>query len=551
MNTNTLTLVEEIPVNGYLPPSESLLQQYEKMIVTTLLRSFALDFMFKDQEGGNIDTPLTARKYGLKDGEAKMRYEQRVDYKEKKNEYHSHEKYKAKNREGSEMRDAGKLIDTYTGEKIRLNEKYDLDHTIAAKEIHDDPAVYLTNLDGADLANSDSNLNHTNRSINRSKKQKEMHQFIVQLQQRQEETNKKIAELRNKENLTDKERKTLNKLENLSKANAEKMTEADKEARKEYNKTITQTYLKDKKTWKKLGKDATNQGFKMGLRQVLGVILAEVWIIVRRQFPHLIEKMKENFSLKVFLEQVGQTFKEAFEMVKKKFKTLIEVFANGFLAGIIASLSTFIINFFSGTAQSVVKVIREFWGSITEIFNLLVFNRDNLPPGELMCAISKIIVLAASVIAGTFVSEAFGKLPVAQMPVIGEALTIFLGGITTGIISISLVYFIDHSKVVAQLVSYLNKFANQIDLKYQFYADLNMKLKEKVSELAKIPLDELNIQILNVSKMTNSLKLATTLDEKNAIVTRAIQDMGLNLPYNNRDELKEIMHDKTKTLHFG
>lgn len=551
VTANPLMLVDEVPVNGDLPPSESLLQQYEKMIVTTLLRSFALDFMFNDQDGGNIDTPLTARKYGLKDEDAVNRFENRGIYKDNKDAYHRHENYRLKNREASKLRDAGELKDTYSDEKIGLNKSYDLDHTIAAKEIHDDPAIYLTNLDGVDLANADSNLNHTNSSINRSKKQKEMKQFVFELQQKQAETNTKINELKNRENLSDKERKELNKLENLNKINAEKMLEVDKEARKVYNKSITQAYLKDKKTWEKLGKDSTKQGVKMGTRQVLGVLLSEVWMIVRRRFPILIENMKENFSLKVFLEQVGEAFKEAFEMVKKKFRVLIETFANGFLAGILSSLSTFLLNFFAGTAKSVVKVIREFWGSVTEIFNFLVFNKDNLSSEELMRSISKIIILAASVVVGTFVSEAFSKLPVAQMPVIGEALTIFIGGITTGIISISLVYFIDHSKKVAQLVSYLNKFTDQIDLKHQFYTDLNMKLKQKVSELASIPLDELNDQILQVSNMTTSLKLATTLDEKNKIVTRAIHSMNLDLPYEDIDGLKTLMRDKTKTLTFG
>lgn len=68
-----IELLNHATFNDELPPSQNLMQQYEKMIVTALLRSFALDFMIKDQDGGNVDTPLTARQYGLKDEDAQKR----------------------------------------------------------------------------------------------------------------------------------------------------------------------------------------------------------------------------------------------------------------------------------------------------------------------------------------------------------------------------------------------------------------------------------------------------------------------------------------------
>ncbi|WP_226086118.1 hypothetical protein [Mesobacillus sp. S13] len=551
--TIALDLVDEIPPNGDLPPSQSLLQQYEKMIVTTLLRSFALDLMFKDQDGGNIDTPVTAREFGLKDEAAQTRYQNRGDYQDKrvKNKYHQHANYSKRNAEASSLRKDGKLIDSYTGQKMPRNEAQDMDHTIAASTIHNDPAVYLTNLNGVDLANADTNLNHTNFSINRSKKHKDMKQFINELEKNQAASQSRINELKKKGDLSDKERGELRKLENLSKANIEMMAEADKKARKAYEGTIRTAYLKDKETWKKLKTDAASQGMRMGLRQVVGMLLAEVWMIVRRKFPQIVSEMKEEFSLSTFLKQVGETFKEAFTMVKEKFSSLIKSFGNGVLAGIMASLSTFIVNLFAGTAKNVVKLIREFWGSITEIFSLLVFNRDQLAPGDLMKAISKIIVMAASVAAGTFIGEAFSKLPIAQMPVIGEPLTIFIGGMTTGILSVSLLYFIDHSKEVAELVTFLNKFEDQLVRKIEFYQQLNVDLQAKVSELAALSLDELHAQIELVNKMSSGLSLATSPDEANEVVTRTIQEMRLDLPYEDRDQLKGLLRDKSVTLHFG
>ncbi|OMF61550.1 hypothetical protein BK139_06850 [Paenibacillus sp. FSL R5-0490] len=536
-----------------LPPSQNLMKQYEKMIVTTLLRSFALDFLIKDQNGGNVDTPLTARKYGLKDEEAQKRYDSknRGDYSDKnvKKQYHSNN-FIDRNREASELKKQGKLFDAYTGQKIAPNGKYDLDHTISAKEIHDDRAVYLANLNGADLAVADTNLNHTNQSINRAKGKKTMDQFLDDLNKKQGEYESRISQLKKQESLTDKERKELNKLTNLSQANAEKMKEADANSRKEYNKTITKAYLSDKKTYINAGKDALNTGWKMGARQTLGLILAEVWIIARQRFPLIMEKMKEKFSLKEFLLEAAGTFKEAFQAVKEKFKELIAAFANGMLAGILSSISTFIINFFTGTAKHAVKMIREFWGSITQIFDLLVFNRQNLSPGELAREISKVIGLAAAVLAGTLVAERLESTGIGDLPVIGEALTIFLSGLTTGVISISLVYFIDHSKEIQKLVKFLDGFADQLELKRQYYAELNEQIKQKVSELSSLPIDQLNKQLANVQMLTQQMKLADTDDELNEIVTKTIRTMGLDLPYQDREGLKQFMQDKQAVLHF-
>lgn len=66
----------------------------------------------------------------------------------------------------------GTLKDAYTGRTVARNVKVDLDHVIAAKEIHDDRGRILAGLDGIDLANNDDNLKPTDRSINRSTQQK-------------------------------------------------------------------------------------------------------------------------------------------------------------------------------------------------------------------------------------------------------------------------------------------------------------------------------------------------------------------------------------------
>lgn len=74
-----------------------------------------------------------------------------------------------KNHENSILKENGNLYDSYTGEKIKINDKSDLDHTISASGTHEDQGRILAELDGIQLANTSSNLNATSDSTNRSK----------------------------------------------------------------------------------------------------------------------------------------------------------------------------------------------------------------------------------------------------------------------------------------------------------------------------------------------------------------------------------------------
>jgi len=65
-----------------------------------------------------------------------------------------------------------------TGERFKRNVDIDLDHIVSAKTIHDDPVRVLAELNGTDLANTESSLRTSYSSFNRSKKAKSMGDFL-------------------------------------------------------------------------------------------------------------------------------------------------------------------------------------------------------------------------------------------------------------------------------------------------------------------------------------------------------------------------------------
>lgn len=226
---------------------ESIFKQYERVIIESLINSFGLDFIVKDRYGGDVDTINNVRKIGkdeemtYKNKQNQMDYDSRGKY--DSHAYHSHKGYKEKNKQISMQKKEGILKDAYTGESIGYNGKSDLDHVIAAKEIHDDAGRVLAGLSGVDLANSNENLEATNPRTNRTKKADSMDSFIDKYGDEYTESQK------------------------------DKMREKDAIARKSYEAKLARKYYTSPKFAKDVAFSAGNVGVRMGLRQVLDLYL--------------------------------------------------------------------------------------------------------------------------------------------------------------------------------------------------------------------------------------------------------------------------------------
>ena len=46
---------DEILIDPHKPIIEGIFSQYERVIIESLISSFGLDFLVKDQHGGNVD----------------------------------------------------------------------------------------------------------------------------------------------------------------------------------------------------------------------------------------------------------------------------------------------------------------------------------------------------------------------------------------------------------------------------------------------------------------------------------------------------------------
>ena len=167
------------------PILESMLQQYERVLVESLITSFGLDFIVKDRHGGDVDTIHNVRQIG-KDPE--MTYKNVLNEKVYKNrekydydQYHDRNPlYQAtKHNAKKQFQETGEPItDTYTGEKLyfyskgaakgKSDKQASIDHVLTAHTIGNDPGRVWAGLSGEGLANSPENLVFTSASLNSS-----------------------------------------------------------------------------------------------------------------------------------------------------------------------------------------------------------------------------------------------------------------------------------------------------------------------------------------------------------------------------------------------
>ena len=501
----------------------SIIDEYQRIVLESLFTAFGLDaLLVKDQYGGDVDTIHNVRQIGkdkemeYKNKQNALDYENRGEY--NSSEYHQHPNYKATNKEISEKRKAGNLKDGYTGEKIKPNEKTDLDHIVSAKEIHDDPGRVLAEYDGADLANLDENLTPTSPSINRSKKADSMAEHLE----------------KKGEKYTNREKK--------------RMMEKDKKARAKINKSIARKYYSSNKFLKDTATAAGRLGIQMGLRQILGLMLTEVWISIRNEFKNF----GENLDISETFEKVKIAAKKAFENIKVKYKEYIEKFLEAGLSGIFSSITTTIINIFSTTIKNIVKCIREIWAGIVQAFNVLVLNPNNYTVEEKLKEVSKIIITTASVLVGTLVKEAVGKAFVGLPFGLNEIVPTFLGTMVTGLMSCTLIYILEKSELVKKLLKFvsgimdfftsgIDNFRNEMKKSYD-------ALVEYAAELINDDTEKFMQEMNDFNSYLEDLNPSEDLEDVSIKLENIIKKMGINLPY--KGDFNEFMMNKKNTLVF-
>lgn len=524
---------------------DSIWKEYERVILQSLVTSFGLDFIIRDQHGGDVDTVHNVRKIGddpemkYKNTRNEKAYENRGDYDSVA--YHKDSRYISINKNVSEKKKSGELTDSYTGKKVTRNANIDLDHAISAKEIHEDRGRVLAGLDGLDLANNEDNLKPTDRSINRSMQDKDIDEYLAKWEEKKGERRDRISTLKGKKYLNDKERKELERLEKLEEIDPNKMRAENKRAREAYNAKIQRAYYTSGRFYRDTIIAAGNVGVKMGMRQAMGFVFVEIYMEAKSE----LKQMPENSSFEDMMDAIKRGVKNGVENAKRKYKEIFAKFGEGFVSGTLSSITTTICNIFFTTAKRFVRNIRQVYASIVQAGKVLLFNPDNLMFGDRIKTSTVIIATGASVLVGTTVSEVIGVTPLGAMPVVGPFVQTFSATLVSGLLSCTLLVFLDRSKFMNSLINKLNAIPSEVN-NYKEVADAFERLAAKIENIDIAKFKEDTERYKSVSE---SISKAGSEDEMNKILLSAYKSLDIKIPW--EGDFDTFMSNKNNRLVFG
>ena len=452
--TVTVDEVEELLSSIYSSWDKSkfdvVFQQCQQSVISSIVGPLGLGALISayDKNGGNVDTLHNVEKGVYSSESERRRYEDRESY--DSTVYHSDPNYIARNRElNAQKKDQG-VEDAYSGKKLTSKDATDLDHVVAANEIHNDPRRFLAEMDGKALANTESNLVMTTSSVNRSKKAKRMDEFVAQQQQKKAARQERIKALSAQENLSDQDRKELQKLKEFEALDEERMLRADEIARSEITKQLNKAYYTSTKFAKNVAITSGIEAGKMGLQQAFGLLLTDF-------FSALFEEVRDSYNngfqegvdASGFFEAVAIRCERVAITVVADWRNVVTAFRDGAMSGFLSNLFTTAINAFATTAKNLVRIIREGTLSILRAIKILLFRPEGMTFSEAMDSALKLIITGALTIGGIALDEYLRKVLLPLMsgiPVISDfsniLVTILSGGLT-GVATALVIYAID------------------------------------------------------------------------------------------------------------
>ena len=345
------------------------------------------------------------------------------------------------NKAMKETQKTGNLKDEYTGKKLKINEKANLDHVIARKQLFENPWRKIADIDTADLANKKENFAATNESLNKSKGATSNSDYIKNREVREKKLRDQVQranEKIDKKNISDAEKRNLKainekKLNDKLAADSKKMLNAEKKAKKAINKDIAKKV--PVKVANKAGKDAVKAMFVAALFGMLKEIM--------NALVRFFKSKKQSFD--AFLEEMKKALHSFFGKIKDFIKVGVDSFVGSIVGEIIGAINQ--------KLQKITNVVKQIFGSIRESISYLSNPENQSHPTEIKIAhISKIITTALVGVGAMFLGEYFEKylLTISGMqtsiPLLGtiaNILGMFLASLLTGILGAIIINGLD------------------------------------------------------------------------------------------------------------
>ncbi len=332
-----------------------------------------------------------------------------------------------KTRSGKEeatlVKDARKPFDK-DRPKGSKEKKTDMDHTVSASEIIHDPAAnaHMTKDEQVAFANSDKNLNEMDASMNRSKGDNSMSDWL----------DNPNANGQKPDEIFD-----------ISPEEEQRLRQKDKEAREEYEKQKKEAEEKSVAAGKKSQKA---EAFRIGGKALRAAVMGLLAELVRNIISKLVSWLKsKEKSLKTFLGQVKAAIATFLRNIKQNLLTTGTTVASTVLSAIFGPVV--------GAIQKIWTLIKQGGKSVKEAIDYVKAPENRGKSfGVLMLEVGKIVMTGltamGALVLGEVIEKALMTFPVfaAEIPLIGSLaniIGIFLGAVVAGIAGALIMNLID------------------------------------------------------------------------------------------------------------
>lgn len=316
----------------------------------------------------------------------------------------------------------------------------------------------------------------------------------------------------------------------------QKVNQKYQEARKHIDDTINKAEVKYYVS--NISATGVKQGFAMGQKQAIGLFLYELQ-------DSFFTEMKSYFAEYKLMKTVQAKidgFKKACINIKNhmlaKAKKILVAFSDGFISGFIGNIITVFINTFATTAKNLVRILNEGVHALIKAVKILINPPKDMSKKEALFEASKILTASVITTLGLILTEAFiTYLKTTPLAPFAALVGGVLGGILTGIVSVTAVYTIDNFadilKKIKHVMSNLKLSAEEIRSKYnnaitQLDTDLKKVIEMIYQEYEELHLLTANAYDLNATssnRFNSSQKLASKLGVNDSEILKSTKDV--------------------------
>lgn len=401
-----------------------LLAKYKETTLNTLISQFGLGPLFDSyRNGGNVTTLHNAGKGIFADEATSERYTEAFDRKNYEKDFPKKRKLKFKT--------SSQITDDYTGKILKKDGTTHLDHIVSTKAVHDnnEARLYMSAERRNEMATSDKNLAWTDSSLNQSKSDKDLEQWMARQNRRNPgETNAQHYEI-----------------------NQEAAARKNKEAKQHVQSTVRRA--RNKYYASGVLSSGLDQGLRMGKKQALGMFLYELQAALIPEMTGYFRQFKSYGTLSRRIEEFSNLCMRLQARMAAKAKDIARAFGEGVAGGFTANLITILINTFATTSRNMARMLNDSIHALVRAFKLLINPPSGMGQSQALLEASKILTAAVTASAGVILTESFAAyLKTTPAAPFADLIAGVLGGILTGIVSVTLVYMIDNFVAVMKSV---------------------------------------------------------------------------------------------------